>query len=72
MKASKTLLGKPSAKETLKPKLGSGERFDNLVNKLKSEGKSEESASAIAASIGRHKYGKKKFQKLAAKGKLGY
>jgi hypothetical protein len=49
-----------------KPKLGSGKRFANLVDRLKSEGKSAASAAAIAASAGRAKYGKKKFQKLAA------
>jgi len=49
-------------------KLGGGGRFAKLVSKLKGEGKSEESAKAIAASIGRKKYGKKKFQKMARKG----
>lgn len=47
------------------PKLGSGKRFANLENKLEKQGKSEESAKAIAASIGRKKYGDKKMQKLA-------
>ena len=36
---------------------------------MKGEGKSEESAKAIAASIGRKKYGKSKFQEMAAAGK---
>jgi hypothetical protein len=44
-----------------KPKLGSGTRFKNLVKKVKS--------SALAAWIGRKKYGKKKFQKLATAGR---
>lgn len=52
-----------------KPKLGSGKRFEYLKNRIKSSGKSEESSEAIAASIGRKKYGNKKFQSLANKGK---
>ncbi|NDC23713.1 MAG: hypothetical protein EBZ49_06235 [Proteobacteria bacterium] len=39
-----------------KPKLGSGKRFKNLTEKLERQGKSEESAKAIAASVGRKKY----------------
>lgn len=50
-----------------KPKLGSGERFEQLSNKLESRG--AKSPDALAAFIGRKKYGKAKFQKLAAKGK---
>lgn len=42
--------------------------FDKLSKKIQGEGKSKESADAIAASIGRKKYGKEKFQKAAAKG----
>ena len=53
------------------PKLGSGERFDKLVNKLKKQG-GVTNPAALAASIGRKKYGKRKFQKLAARGKKGY
>jgi len=49
-----------------KPKLGSGGRFKALVGKL--QGKVSNPA-AVAASIGRKKYGKKKFQGLAAKGR---
>lgn len=48
-----------------------GGRFDAMVSKLKGQGKSEDSAKAIAASIGRKKYGKSKFQEMAAKGKKG-
>lgn len=48
-------------------KLGGGGRFARLVSKLKGEGKSEESAKAIAASVGREKYGDK-FQEMARKG----
>jgi len=51
------------------PKLGSGERFKALSAKIQKGGKSKDAADAIAASIGRKKYGKSKFQKLALKGK---
>jgi hypothetical protein len=44
-----------------KAKLGSGARFKALVKKGKSP--------ALAAWIGRKKYGKSRFQKLASKGK---
>lgn len=52
-----------------KPKLGSGERFKALTGKLEKDGKSPDSAKAIAASIGRKKYGNKKMASMAAKGK---
>jgi len=44
-----------------KPKLGSGQRFKQLKNKVGS--------AALAASIGRKKYGKKKMAKLSASGR---
>lgn len=47
-------------------KLGGGGRFAKLEKKL--EGKVSD-PGAVAASIGRKKYGKAKFQKMAAKGK---
>jgi len=50
-----------------KPKLGSGKRFKQLTSKLKKQGVRD--PKALAAAIGRKKYGKAKFQKLAAKGK---
>lgn len=49
-------------------KLGSGGRFKALVKKLKARG-GVKNPGAVAAAIGRKKYGKKKFQSLAAKGK---
>jgi hypothetical protein len=49
-----------------KPPLGSGERFKQLTKKLAKRG--AEDPKALAAWIGRKKYGKKKFQALAAKG----
>lgn len=48
---------------------GGGGRFAAMVGKLKGQGKSEESAEAIAASAGRKKYGKSRFQSMAAAGK---
>jgi len=54
------------AKPNAKAKLGQGGRFAALKKKL--SGKVSDPA-AVAASIGRKKYGTKKFQKLAAKGK---
>lgn len=51
-----------------KPPLGSGKRFSDLVNKIEKSGKSEDSAKAIAAKVGREKYGAKKMQKLARQG----
>lgn len=50
-----------------KPKLGTGARFKALVGKLKKKG--AKSPGALAAWIGRKKYGAKKFGSLSAKGK---
>jgi hypothetical protein len=51
-------------------KLGGGGRFEKLSNSIqKKEGVSKARADAIAASIGRKKYGNEKFQAMAAKGK---
>jgi hypothetical protein len=54
----------------MKAKLGSGKRFDQLASKLAAKGASN--PKGLAAYIGRKKYGKKKFQSLAAKGNPGY
>lgn len=43
--------------------------FKRLVNKLRAKGYSKDKASEVAASIGRQKYGKSKFQKMAKQGK---
>lgn len=48
-----------------KPKLGSGARFKKVA---KAAGGGKKGA-AIAAAVGRKKYGKQKFQTLAAKGR---
>lgn len=50
-------------------KLGGGGRFKKLTQKLEKSGKSKESAKAIAASIGRKKYGAKKMASMAKAGK---
>jgi len=50
-------------------KLGSGKRFAALKNKL-SHRKGVTNPGALAAYIGRRKYGNKRFQKLAVKGKV--
>lgn len=62
MKMTGTYKGKSNA-------LGGGGRFAQLKDRLMAKGKSEESAGAIAASVGRKKYGKSTFQRLAARAK---
>lgn len=52
-----------------KKKKGKYVGFKKLSGKLQKEGKSKKSADAIAASIGRKKYGAKKFNKAASSGK---
>lgn len=45
-------------------------KFSTLSNKLQQKQNiSKESANALAATIGRNKYGAKKFQQMAAAGK---
>ena len=46
---------------------GGGGRFQKLKKELSKEGVNN--PGALAASIGRKKYGKKKFQQMAAKGR---
>jgi hypothetical protein len=48
-------------------KVGGGGRFKKLVKELAAKGSKD--PKALAASIGRKKYGKTEFQKMAAKGK---
>jgi len=50
-----------------KPKLGSGQRFKTLANKLARQGVDD--PKAVAASIGRKKYGNKKMTNMAEKGR---
>ena len=49
------------------PKLGSGKRFANLTHKLENKGMRD--PKALAAYIGRKKYGAKKMAALAVHGK---
>lgn len=51
-----------------KPKLGTGARFKALTKKLGSK-KGVTNPGALAAYIGRKKFGKKKFAKLGAAGR---
>ena len=50
-----------------KPPLGSGARFSALTQQLAAKGARD--PKALAAYIGRKKYGKKRFGQLGAKGK---
>ena len=50
---------KPGKKKKKKPKLGTGKRFKNLSSTLKKKG--AKNPKALAAWIGRKKFGKKKF-----------
>ena len=52
-----------------KAKLGSGARFKSLSSKLAKKGASN--PDALAAYIGREKYGSKRFAQLSAKGRKG-
>lgn len=52
-----------------KPKLGSGARFKALVGKLQKKG--SRNPTALAAWIGRRKYGAKKMASMSAKGRKG-
>jgi hypothetical protein len=52
-----------------KAKLGSGDRFKALEKKGEKEGYSKEGAAAMAASVGRKKYGEKKMAAMSAAGK---
>ena len=52
----------------MKPKLGSGARFASLVEKLTARG-GVRNPRAVAAAIGRKKYGAVKMAKMAAAGR---
>lgn len=52
-----------------KPPLGSGARFRAVEASARASG--ARNPAAVAAAAGRKKYGKKKFQALAAKGRKG-
>jgi hypothetical protein len=53
--------------KSMKP--GGGGRYAKLVDDIRKSGKSEKSAKAIAASVGRKKYGSKKMSEMAASGR---
>ena len=55
-------------KKNTNPRLGSGKRFAALERKLAARGDVSD-PRAVAAAIGRRKYGKAEFQKLAARGR---
>lgn len=50
-----------------KPPLGTGQRFKKLTSELAKRG--AKNPKALAAWIGRKKYGKERFQELSANGK---
>ena len=50
-----------------KMRLGGGGRYEKLVGELEKKGVKD--PAALSAAIGRKKYGKAKFQSLAAKGR---
>jgi hypothetical protein len=54
------------ARKSMRP--GGGGRFQKMVEGMTGKGMSEERARGIAAAAGRRKYGKKRFQKMAARG----
>lgn len=55
--------------ESIQNNLQEESKFKKLQKSIEKDGKSPEEAAAIAASIGREKYGKKEFQKKAAEGR---
>jgi len=64
--AKSTALAEAHKKVMKKTKPGTGARFKSLVQKLKQRG-GVTNPEAVAAAIGRRKYGSKKFQQMAAK-----
>jgi len=65
--AKKKKMPKTYGGKSTKP--GGGGRFKMVSASLRKKGVSKKRAGAIAAAIGRKKYGKKKFQKMAAAGR---
>ena len=70
MKAADAARGEAHAKGGMihKPKLGTGERFSQLKSKLAKKG--IKNPAALAAKIGRAKYGAKKFSALSHHNKM--
>ena len=67
MAITRSSIGKEVTRTPMKPKLGSGARFKALTKQLAAKG--ADNPKALAAYIGRKKYGKAKFQSLAAHGR---
>ena len=76
MSISRTSIGKEikmagkkrvGLKRSGQPKLGSGKRFKNLTAKLTKQG--AKNPKALAAAIGRKKFGAKKMAAMAKKGR---
>lgn len=61
--------GMPRSYRGKSTRLGGGGRFAMLVDELMDEGYSYESAQNIAASIGRKRYGARKFASLSQRGR---
>ncbi|MGD9497965.1 MAG: hypothetical protein AB7Y46_16800 [Armatimonadota bacterium] len=59
----------PVTKSTDEPPVGSGERFRRLSRKL-SQRADVRDPDALAAAIGRRKYGQERFERMAAKGRM--
>ena len=57
----------PSAKRASRAKLGTGARFAAVEREAAASG--ADNPAAVAAAAGRKKYGKKRFQAMAAKGR---
>ena len=66
-KRAKKTKGKSYVAKGKKPKLGTGKRFKALKSALKKKG--ARTPAALAAWIGKRKYGAKKMAKLSAKGR---
>jgi hypothetical protein len=68
-KSARKTARKAYKKAVKNSKPGSGKRFSALSKSIEAEGKSPKEAKAIAASIGRKKYGAKKMASMSAKGR---
>ncbi len=71
MPLSRSALGRLKFYKGKSLRLGGGGRFQALVDELMRSGYSEQSARNIAASVGRRKYGAKRFARLSVRGKRG-
>ena len=65
--ARQQIMKAPKKKRKSKTKLGSGARFKKLTSKLKKRGAKD--PKALAAWIGRKKYGKEKMASMARRGR---